>query len=288
LITSSHPAADHIGGHAEIINHFETNGDGVGVIYDPGITSTTQTYSQYLGAVEIHNVTLYRAQAGDEIPIDGIQADILGPPEGYLANEDPNENSLVLQLRHGEAGFLFTGDAESDGEQFLTDEYGSQLDTTVMKAGHHGSASSTGAALLDAASPEAVVISAPYDSQYGHPHDETLERLATRSIPAYWTATHGNTVFESNGTHVGVATQQAAPTAPLSLRDGTAIVPGEVTPLTQRAVINASGGVSETDSTAVAPDGGTDATEIDDTSVPLAITGSKSRAPSARNFESGL
>ncbi len=270
-LVTSHPDADHIGGHADVINHFEANGDGVGEIYDPGITSTTQTYSQYLDAVETHNVTLYRAQAGDEIPIDGMQADILGPPEGYLANEDPNENSLVLQLRHGEAGFLFTGDAESEGEQFLTDEYGSQLDTTVMKAGHHGSASSTGTALLDAASPEAVVISAPYDSQYGHPHDETLERLATRSIPTYWTATHGNTVFESNGTHVMVATQQAAPTAPLSLRDGTAIPPGETTPLTQRAVINASGGVSETDSTTVAPDGGTDTTETDASDIPLAI-----------------
>jgi competence protein ComEC len=270
LITS-HPDADHIGGHADVINYFEQNGEGVGAIYDPGITSTTQTYSQYLDAVETHNVTLYEARAGDEIPMDGVQADILGPPEGYLDNEDPNENSLVLQLHHGEASFLFTGDAESEGEQFLVSEYGAQLNTTVLKAGHHGSSSSTGDALLDAAAPEAVAISSPYDSQYGHPHDETLERLAVREIPTYWTATHGNTVFESNGTHVTVATQQTAPTAPLSIRDGMPIEPGDSASLTQRAVINASGGMSETNST-VATDGGTDTSNTDGSDVPLSIT----------------
>jgi competence protein ComEC len=269
LITS-HPDADHIGGHADVINYLEQNGDGVGAIYDPGITSTTQTYSQYLDAVETHNVTLYETRAGDDIPMDEVQADILGPPEGYLDNEDPNENSLVLQLHHGDSSFLFTGDAESDAERYLVNEYGSRLDSTVLKAGHHGSASSTGEQILDAAAPEAVAISSPYDSQYGHPHDETLERLAVREIPTYWTATHGNSVFESNGTHITVATQQTAPTAPLSLRDGTPIEPGDSASLTQRAVINASGGISETNST-VATDGGTDTSNTDGSDVALAV-----------------
>ena len=261
-LVTSHPDADHIGGHADVIDHFETSGDGVGAIYDPGITSSTQTYNQYLDAVEEHNVTLIQAHAGDEIPMAGVSADVLGPPEGYLAGEDPNENSLVLQLRHGETSMLFTGDAETEGEAFLVEEYGDRLETTVMKAGHHGSSSSTGAALLDAAHPQAVAISSPYDSQYGHPHDETLQRLATRSITTYWTATHGTTVFQSNGTHVSVGTQQAAPTAPLSLRDGTAIEPGDPSGLRERAVINASGGVRE--STPVATDGGTEGTDAAD------------------------
>lgn len=258
-LVTSHPDADHIGGHADIITYLETNGNGVGAIYDPGITSSTQTYAQYLDAVERHNVTLYRAQAGDEIPFSGLTANILGPPPGYLATEDPNENSLILQLRHGNASFLFTGDAESAGEQFLIEEYGTQLETTVLKAGHHGSASSTTGGLLDATTPAAVVISSPYDSQYGHPHDETLERLAVREISTYWTATHGTTVFQSNGTHVAVGTQQSAPTDPLSIRDGAPIEPGAPPAITQRTVINASSGV--TTSTAVVTDGGTTSAE---------------------------
>jgi len=268
-LVTSHPDADHIGGHAEVITHLETNGDGVGEIYDPGITSTTQTYAQYLDAVETHNVTLYEARAGDTIPFEGVTAEILGPPEGYLDGEDRNENSLVVQLHHGQASFLFTGDAEADAEQFLVNEYGGQLETTVLKAGHHGSSSSTGDRLLDATTPAAVVISSPYDSQYDHPHEETLNRLATRAIPSYWTATHGNTVFQSNGTHVTVGTQQSAPTAPLSLRDGTPIEPGASETITQRVVINASSGA--TDSPAVATDGGTDTDSSDNTEPALAI-----------------
>ena len=268
-LVTSHPDADHIGGHAEVINYLETNGDGVGEIYDPGITSTTQTYAQYLDAVETHDVTLYEARAGDTIPFEGVTADILAPPEGYLDGEDRNENSLVVQLHHGQASFLFTGDAEADAERFLVDEYGAELDTTVLKAGHHGSASSTGDGLLDATTPAAVVISSPYDSQYGHPHDETLNRLATRAIPTYWTATHGNTLLQSNGTHVTVGTQQSAPTAPLSLRDGTPIEPGTSDAITQRAIINATSGAS--DSTPVATDGGTDTDSSDDTKTALAV-----------------
>ena len=51
-LVTSHPDADHIGGHANIITHYETQKDGIGAIYDPGLTSTTQTYARYLDAVE--------------------------------------------------------------------------------------------------------------------------------------------------------------------------------------------------------------------------------------------
>ncbi|TKX51746.1 MBL fold metallo-hydrolase, partial [Halorubrum sp. SP3] len=75
------------------------------------------------------------------------------------------------------------GDAEDDQEEYLVDTYGSQLESTVLKAGHHGSASSSSGAFLDTVQPAAVVISSAYDSQYGHPNDEVLERLSDRSIP---------------------------------------------------------------------------------------------------------
>ena len=256
-LVTSHPDADHIGGHANLITTYETEKDGIGAIYDPGVTSNTQTYTAYLDAVETHNVTLLQSAAGDEIPLAGATATVLGPPEGYVAGGDPNENSLVVQLRHGEASFLFTGDAETEAEQYLVNEYGDQLQTTVMKAGHHGSASSTGEAILNAAQPQAVVISAPFDSQYGHPNGATLDRLAAAEVSTYWTATHGTVVLESNSTHVTVNTRQAASTDPLTLRDGTPIEPRPEldVAVTRRAIITASGGVTE--ATPAATDGGT-------------------------------
>ena len=94
---------------------------------------------------------------------------MLGPPEPYLESEARNENSIVLKLTYGETRFLLTGDAEDDQEAHLVERYGEQLQATVLKAGHHGSASSTSGELLDAVDPQRVIISSAYDSQYGHP-----------------------------------------------------------------------------------------------------------------------
>mgnify|MGYP000091380754 FL=1 len=231
----SHNDADHIGGNAAVIRRYETEKNGVGAVYDPGIAASTQTYERYLDAVEAHDVTLYETREGDRIPFAGVKTTVLGPPEPYLENAARNENSIVLRIEHGETSFLFTGDAEDDQETYLVDTYGVALGSTVLKAGHHGSASSTSGPLLDAADPRTVVVSSAYDSQYGHPDNETLQRLAARSTPTYWTATHGDTVLTSNGTAVTVSTQRAAPTDPLSLRAGDPIVPGATEPVTQRA-----------------------------------------------------
>ena len=222
----SHNDADHIGGNAAVIEYFETDADGIGAIYDPGIAASTQTYSDYLDAVEKHDVTLYETREGDTISFGEIDVDVLGPPEPYLENKARNENSIVLKLTHGETSFLLSGDAEDDQEAYLVDTYASQLQSTVLKAGHHGSSSSSGEPFLDAVQPQAVVISSAYDSRYGHPTEAVLDRFADRSIPAYWTATHGNIVLESDGSGVSIQTQRDAPTDPRAIRDGEPISPG--------------------------------------------------------------
>ncbi|RLM48096.1 MBL fold metallo-hydrolase [Haloarcula sp. Atlit-47R] len=253
----SHNDADHIGGNAAVIRHYETEENGVGAVYDPGIAASTQTYERYLDAVDAHNVTLYETREGDRIRFAGVETTVLGPPEPYLENGDRNENSIVLRVEHGETSFLFTGDAEDKQEAYLVDAYGATLRATVLKAGHHGSASSTSGALLDAADPRTVIVSSAYDSQYGHPSNETLARLAARSVPTYWTATHGDTVVTSGGTAVTVSTQRAAPTDPLSLRAGDPIAPGATDPVSERATYRA--GVSVRADTPVVTDGGTPA-----------------------------
>jgi len=218
-LVTTHPDADHIGGHAAVIEHFETEHDGVGAVYDPGIASSSETYDEYLDAVEKHDVTLYRTQAGDSIPMNGASVQVLGPPEGYLADKDSNENSLVLHLQFGESSFLLPGDGETASEEYLVETYGDRLNSTVLAVGHHGSQSSTSESFLDAVAPKAGVISSAYDSQYGHPHEEVLTRLEAHSIPTYWTGTHGNVVFTSNGSAVTVATQESAPTTATNLND---------------------------------------------------------------------
>jgi Predicted hydrolase (metallo-beta-lactamase superfamily) len=233
-LVTSHNDADHIGGNAAVIEYFESNADGIGAIYDPGIAASTQTYEDYLDAVEEYDVTLYETREGDTVSFGDVDVDMLGPPDPYLENEDRNENSIVLKLTHGETSFLLSGDAEDDQEAYLIDTYGSQLQSTVLKAGHHGSSSSSSEPFIDAVQPQAVVISSAYDSQYGHPTEAVLERFAERSIPAYWTATHGDIVLASDGSGVSVQTQREAPTDPRAIRDGEPVTPGTSGDVTER------------------------------------------------------
>ncbi len=254
-LVTTHGHADHVGGHAAVIEHYETEEEGVGAVYDPGIAAGTETYEEYLDAVEEHNVTLYETRAGDRIPMAGANVSVLGPPEPYHENGDQNENSLTLRLRYGETGFLFTGDAEATHEEYLLERYGERLDATAFKVGHHGSATSNTGAFLDAVGPKVAVVSSAYDSEYGHPHNETLARLAERGVDTYWTATHGDVLLRSDGETVTVWTQQAAPTDPRSLYEGEPIAPDASGSLERRATYE--GEIGSEAETATATDGGT-------------------------------
>jgi competence protein ComEC len=255
----SHNDADHIGGNAAIIEYYETEANGIGAVYDPGIAASTQTYRAYLDAIEAHDVTLYETREGDSIRFEGVDVGVWGPPEPYLSSEARNENSIVLKLSFGKTSMLLTGDAEDDQEAYLIEEYGERLNATVLKAGHHGSSSSTSPALLDAVQPQMVVISSAYDSQYGHPTQELLERLSTREIPAYWTATHGDIVLVSDGEQVSVRTQAEAPTDPERLREGDPVEPGTSGEVIECTVLNGRS-IQTGTATTVTTDGGTTTT----------------------------
>jgi competence protein ComEC len=251
----SHNDADHIGGNAAIIEYYETEADGIGAIYDPGIAASTQTYEEYLNAVEDHDVTLFETRAGDQIPFEGVDVEVMGPPEPYIESEARNENSIVTKFTYGETSFLFTGDAEDDQEAHLVSQYGEALNATVLKAGHHGSKSSTGDGLLEAVNPQAVVISSAYDSRYGHPNQEVLDRLG--STTTFWTATHGHTVLVSDGKQVSVRTQRNAPTDPQQLRDADPISLGTTDPVQQRLTLNGAGPITAAPPVTAVTDGGT-------------------------------
>ena len=70
-----------------------------------------------------------------------------------------------------------------------------------VKTAHHGSDTSTSQAFLDAARPQAALISCGRNNSYGHPHEEVLSRLDAAGIPVFLTAERGAiTVREQNGT----------------------------------------------------------------------------------------
>jgi competence protein ComEC len=73
---------------------------------------------------------------------------------------------------------LLTGDMEERNEARLVFNNATILDADVLKAGHHGSRTSSSTAFLNAVTPELVIISLAAGNSYGHPHQEALDRIS--------------------------------------------------------------------------------------------------------------
>jgi len=217
-LVATHAHADHIGGHDEIIEHYETERDGIGATYDPGIAHTSQTYERYLDAIEEHDVDLFEVQEGDELPIEDDQLTglILNPPEGD-SSSDLHYNSVTIAFEFGDFAYLTTGDVEADAEQRMVEQWTDELDVDAYQAGHHGSSTSSTEPFMDAVDPSIAVISSDRDSQYGHPHDETLEIFDELSIETYWTGVHGDIVLTTDGQETTVETTTEFSNDPLDL-----------------------------------------------------------------------
>jgi beta-lactamase superfamily II metal-dependent hydrolase len=120
--------------------------------------------------------------------------------------EETNGASIVTQLIYGETEVMLTGDAPDETERYLvsienpsTSSEQASLASDILKAGHHGSKTSTSQVFLDAVDPDYTIISAGKDNSYGHPHEEVVARLVTASTTILTTSEEGTIVFESDG-----------------------------------------------------------------------------------------
>jgi len=145
-------------------------------------------------------------RAGWEIDLgEGIVLEVIYPYDELLEGTDSkaNSNSLVLRLVWGNVSFLLTGDADIEAEQAIL--YGGvlhDLQSTVLKVGHHGSRHSTSSEFLAAVDPQVAVISVGEGNTFGHPSDETMARLS--GVDAYRTDERGTITFTTNGERLWV------------------------------------------------------------------------------------
>ena len=183
----THPHADHIGAADEILNSFM-----VGTVYMPNAVTTTQVYGRLMDALEENEeVKVIEAMAGQVIELEQIVIEVLSPMREKYSGL--NLYSIVLMLTYGERSFLFTGDAEVPNEEDMLSS-GINLSADVLKVGHHGSVSSTSKEFLAAVNPLFAIICCGEGNRYGHPHEETLQKL--EGITTYRTDTNGTiTVF---------------------------------------------------------------------------------------------
>jgi competence protein ComEC len=196
----THPDEDHINGVLELIERGEAEGIRIKNLVLPEIVHELKNtaYKELEWLAQREGVEVSYINSGEYIADNGITMQCLNPDREKVY-EEANEYSVVLWLQCGSFQVLLTGDAEGIGEKELTENL-KKLQTgegiTVLKAAHHGSKYSTSTELLDILSPQLTVISCGENNRYGHPHRETLERLAAAGSPVLTTPDCGAITVE--------------------------------------------------------------------------------------------
>ena len=195
----THPHSDHIGGAATVLERFP-----VSQVYDSGQTTTTATYRKYMETVGKKKVPLALLAAGDVIDLGGgAKLKVFAPQKPFLTGDsgqpDLNNNSIVAKLIYGSFSMLLTGDAEKESELQMVKNNGSELKSSVLKVGHHGSSTSSSPELLKVAAAEAAIISLGEGNEYRHPHPVTLKKLESRKYKIYRTDRNGTVTVTSDG-----------------------------------------------------------------------------------------
>lgn len=103
--------------------------------------------------------------------------------------EEDENSSVVVKLTLGNFSMLFTGDASYESEKEYVKKY--NLQTKILKVGHHGSSTATSEEFLENVKPTFAVISVGKDNIFGHPSNEVLQRLKDRNIKVYRTDLNG-------------------------------------------------------------------------------------------------
>jgi beta-lactamase superfamily II metal-dependent hydrolase len=184
----THPDLDHFGGARSVIEMLH-----VITVYDPGVPVAKSTYDDLLHAAARRGTRWQKVRSGSRLDFDGVTMLFLHPDTVLLdASQDANDYSAVFRLEFGRFSGLFTGDVSTDVEAKLGAQFGDRLDVDLLKVGHHGSSTSTGADFLTQATPDVALISVGRRNHYRHPSPRVLERLETAGVSILRTDLQGN------------------------------------------------------------------------------------------------
>lgn len=189
LLILTHPHSDHLFGLIEILERYKVKNALL-----TGVAYKSKLYTYFESNLAKKGPNLLFADSNQDIYFnDGLLLDVIYPHAPSLAKtvENVNNDSIVIRLVYGQNSILFTGDAEIEEEREIL-QTASDVETQILKAGHHGSKTSSTSAYLPAVRPEYAIISAGENNQYHHPHGETLQNFVKAGIQALRTDQLGN------------------------------------------------------------------------------------------------
>jgi len=167
-IVISHADTDHSGGAAAVIDSFPR----AQLIVGPDVTLLHAS----------------ACQGGQSWVWDGVEFSFLHPPARYTSLG--NDSSCVLKVTTRAGALVITGDIESRGERALLSQV-PRLRADVVIVPHHGSATSSTPALVDAMNAQYAVVSTGYTNQWGFPRPEVRARWEASGAKVVTTGASG-------------------------------------------------------------------------------------------------
>ena len=194
LIILTHPEKDHLAGLIDVLKKYRVEN-----ILWTGVVRDTSEYKEWLGSIQKEKANIFIANSGQKVIMPRTFLGILYPFENLEEQrfKDSNNTSIVAKLVFGQNSFLFTGDISKLAERELLAK-GIDIDSDVLKVGHHGSKTSTAEEFIEKVSPELAIIQVG-ENHYGHPHPETLATLEKFGINILRTDLDGDIKIISDG-----------------------------------------------------------------------------------------
>ena len=194
-IIITNPDQDHIGGFADVLKNYK-----VDMVFESGTLNDSKTFQNLKTEIKNKNIPDILAKKGMRLNIGGgAVIDVLFPDRDVF-DWSPNDGSIVAKLTYGNTSVMLTGDATTETEKIiLAGNSKDILPSTLLKVGHHGSRTSTGASFVQAVAPTYALISDGKNNNYGHPHQDTLDTLASFGAKIFRTDLMGAIIMKSDG-----------------------------------------------------------------------------------------
>lgn len=201
MVVATHPDADHIGGLVDVFERYTV--DTVLMTENNHATPVTELFETFVRA---EGSTVRYARAGDVYELGvgkaGSTSLTILFPDRDVTEMESNASSIIARLVYGQTSYLFTGDAPTEIERYLVSIQGNTLQSTVLKAGHHGSRTSSDPGFVGAVLPQYAIISAGKDNTYGHPHPEVVDILNQFNVRIFQTGESGSIRTYADGVRV--------------------------------------------------------------------------------------
>ncbi|GKU81335.1 DNA internalization-related competence protein ComEC/Rec2 [Niallia sp. NCCP-28] len=185
----THGDLDHIGGSLAVISSIRVKE----IVFPQTNLEPGKEEKEILQLAAQKRIPVSYVRGGQSFLSGDTRFHILSPLTENIENK--NDASIVIKAKIGGLNWLFTGDLEESGEQLLLSRY-PNLQTDILKIGHHGSKTSTSERFLQKVDPKAAIISAGKNNRYGHPHKAVIDRLQKAHITVWRTDLNGEITYK--------------------------------------------------------------------------------------------